>query len=184
MKNIILTSAGFDNKKIRDKFLELVNVPNEKIKVVFIPTAAITERQKSIIPLCKNDLLNAGILENNIFTYNLDSIIDVEEICEFDAIYVCGGSIQYLLNKMIEVKFHIPLEKFLNNGGVYVGVSAGSIVLAKNTSDSLGYLNCKLSVHEKDGAECGYLDTSTCSNIKLTDNQAIIVVDNQVSIIE
>lgn len=184
MKNIILTSAGFDNRKIQDKFLELVNVPSEKIKVVFIPTAAITERQKSIIPLCKNDLLNAGILESNIYTYNLDSIINVKEICKFDAIYVCGGSTQHLLNKMIEAKFHIPLEKFLNNGGVYVGVSAGSIVLTKNTSDSLGYLNCKLSVHGKDGSECGYLDTSDCPNIKLTDNQAIIVSDNLVSIIE
>lgn len=184
MQNLILTSAGFDNKKIQNKFLELVNMPSEKIKVIFIPTAAITEKQKSIIPLCKNDLLNAGILDNNIVTYDLDRIISVEEICKFDAIYVCGGSTQHLLSKMVETEFNIPLDKFLDNGGVYIGVSAGSIALAKNSSNSLGYLNCKLSVHEKEGAECGYLDTSACPNIKLTDNQAIIITGNQASIIE
>ena len=27
MKKILLTSAGFDNKKVADKFLELVNKP-------------------------------------------------------------------------------------------------------------------------------------------------------------
>jgi peptidase E len=72
MQNLILTSTGFNNKRIQEKFLELVNVPNDKIKVIFIPTAAITEDAKVMIPLCKNDLLNAGILEQNIVTYDLD----------------------------------------------------------------------------------------------------------------
>ena len=63
MQNIILTSTGFTNKNIEEKFLSLVNVPSDKIKVIFIPTAAITDEEKVWIPVCKNDLLDAGILD-------------------------------------------------------------------------------------------------------------------------
>lgn len=184
MQNLILTSAGFDNKKIEEKFLELVNVPSEKMKVLFIPTAAITEEQKAVIPLCKNDLFNAGILEDNIVTYGLDRIISFEEISKFNAIYVCGGSTQHLINKMFETEFNIPLKKFLNNGGIYIGVSAGSIVLARNYPNGLGYINCKLNVHADIGTEYGHLDTRDCPNVKLTDNQAIVITGNDISIIE
>ena len=184
MRKLILTSTGFDNKRIKEKFLELVNVPNDKIKVIFIPTAAITENAKVMIPLCKNDLLNAGVLEQNIVPYDLDRIMSCDEICNFNAIYVCGGNTQHLLNKMNETKFNIPLKKFLENGGVYVGVSAGSVALAKNSPDNLGYINCILNVHTEEGTECGDLNTSDCPNIKLTDNQAIIITDNDITIIE
>lgn len=184
MQNIILTSTGFTNKNIEEKFLSLVNVPNDKVKVIFIPTAAITEDAKVWIPICKNDLLDAGILEDNIVTYDLDRIMSCDEICNFNAIYVCGGTTEHLLNKMSEAKFHIPLKKFLDNGGVYVGVSAGSVALAKNLPSNLGYINCTLNVHSEEGTECGYLNTSDCPIIKLTDNQAIIIIDNNITIIE
>lgn len=184
MQNLILTSTGFDNEKIQEKFLEFVNVSNDKIKVIFIPTAAITEDAKVMLPLCMNDLLNAGVLEQNIVTYDLDRVMSCNEICNFNAIYVCGGNTQYLLNKMNEAKFYIPLKKFLDNGGVYVGVSAGSVAVAKNLPDNLGYINCILKVHAEEGTECGDLNTSDCPNIKLTDSQAIIVNNNNISIIE
>jgi len=102
----------------------------------------------------------------------------------FNAIYVCGGTTQHLLNRMIEAKFNIPLKKFLDNGGVYVGVSAGSVVLSQNLPNNLGYINCTLNVHAEKGTDCGYLNTSDCPNIKLTDNQAIIITDNDIAIIE
>ncbi|WML37000.1 Type 1 glutamine amidotransferase-like domain-containing protein [Clostridium sp. OS1-26] len=184
MQNLILTSTGFANKNIKEKFLELVNMPNDKIRVIFIPTAAITEDAKVWIPVCKNDLLDTGILEDNIVTYDLDRIMSCDEICNFNVIYVCGGTTQHLLNKMNETNFNIPLKKFLHNGGVYVGVSAGSVVLSQNLPNNLGYINCTLNVHAEEGIECGYLNTSDCPNIKLTDNQAIIITDNDIAIIE
>lgn len=184
MHNIILTSTGFTNKNIKEKFLSLVNIPNYKIKVIFIPTAAITEDAKVWIPVCKTDLLDAGILENNIVPYDLDRIMSCDEICNYNAIYVCGGTTQHLLCKMNETKFNIPLKKFLDNGGVYVGVSAGSVVLSSNLPDNLGYINCTLNVHADEGTESGYIDTSDCPNIKLTDNQAIVIIDNNITIIE
>ena len=74
MQKIILTSTGFTNKNIKERFLELVNIPADKIKVIFIPTAAITEDAKGMIPICKGQLLNAGILEDNIYTIKCETI--------------------------------------------------------------------------------------------------------------
>lgn len=184
MQNLILTSTGLANKNIKDKFLELVNMPNDKIKVIFIPTAAVTEEAKMFIPVCKNDLLSAGILEDNIVIYDLDRFMSCDEICNFNVIYVCGGTSQHLLNKMNETQFNIPLKNFLENGGIYVGVSAGSVVLTQNLPNNLGYINCTLNVHSEKGTECGHLNTSDCPNIKLTDNQAIIITDNGIDVVQ
>lgn len=93
------------------------------------------------IPLCKNDLLEAGISEDNIAIYDLDRIMCCDEICNFNEIYVCGGTTQHLFNKMNETEFYIPLKEFLDNGGVYVGVSAGGVVLSKNLPNNLGYID-------------------------------------------
>jgi dipeptidase E len=184
MKKIILTSTGFTNKNIKERFLELVNIPADKIKVIFIPTAAITEDAKIMVPICKDQLLNAGILEDNIYTYNLDRVMSCDEICNFNAIYVCGGTSQHLLNKMNETEFYLPLKRFLDDGGVYLGVSAGSIVLSKNLPNNLEYINCTLNVHSKEGTECGHLNTNDCPKIYLTDKQAIIITDTDIAIIE
>lgn len=179
MKKIVLTSTGFTNKNIEKKFLELVKLPSDKIKAMFIPTAAITEDAKEVVPLCKEDLLIAGILESNIVAYDLDRIISCDEICNFNIIYVCGGTTEYLLDRMNYVKFNIPLKKFLDNGGVYIGVSAGSVALAQNLPENLGYINCILNVHQEEG-----IDTRHCPTIKLTDNQAIIIEDSSMIIME
>lgn len=184
MPKILLTSAGFQNKRIEEKFLELVGIPSGKIKALFIPTAAITEEQKLFVPKCKNDLLNAGVLEQNIFSYDLDRKMSPDEICGFHAIYVCGGTTQYLLDKMNEVEFQTRLKAFFDHGGVYIGVSAGSIVMAENYTKSLGYIHCTLHVHVHHGAPCGRVETSHCPDVQLTDNQAILIADQDISIIE
>lgn len=58
MKKIILISAGFENKKIANKFMGLVGKESEKIKVLFITTAAIESDAIMVLPKCLNDLFN------------------------------------------------------------------------------------------------------------------------------
>ena len=184
MRKLLLTSAGFNNKKVEEKFLELVEIPKEKIKTLFIPTAAISEGARAMVKECKKDLLNSGVLEQHIITYNLDREYTYEEICNFDAIYFCGGNSQYLLDKINETKFNLTLNQFLENGGVYIGVSAGSIIAASNLKNNLSYINCYLEVHKTIGNECGKLSTDNCPNVSLTDNQAILIFGENISIIE
>lgn len=158
MRKILLTSAGFENKKIEQKFLAMIDKPASQIRVIWIPTAAINEEAKAVLPKCMDDLLNAGIPAENIKTYDLDYIMNYEEMTTYDAVYVCGGSSRHLLDKMYEADFVAILKKFIDQGGVYVGVSAGSCVCVKGFDDTLGFLPCTLSVHCLEGSVPGDID--------------------------
>lgn len=174
---IFLTSAGFENKKIGEKFLDCIAKEPSLIKVLFIPTAAINAESIAVLPKCMNDLLNCGIPKENIAVYDLHKEMTLDELNEFDAVYICGGDTQYLLNRINEQKFNLVLNKFAYQEGVIVGVSAGSIIAVRNLSDNLGYANCFLSVHCENGNGEGKLDFSTCPEIRLTNNQAIFLTE-------
>ena len=59
MKNILLTSTGFENKNIESKFLELLDKNVAESKVLFIITAAIDIEAVQILSKCAYDLLIA-----------------------------------------------------------------------------------------------------------------------------
>jgi dipeptidase E len=184
MKKIILTSAGFENKKIEQKFHDMVNKPSNEIKAIWIPTAAIDDDAKAVLPKCMDDLLNAGISAKNIKTYNLDHVMQYEEMTTFDVVYVCGGNSRYLLDKMYEANFVSLLKKFINQGGIYIGVSAGSRICVNGLEDNLGFLPCTISVHCLEGNISGDIDINHSSHINLTNNQAIIIEDEECYILE
>lgn len=184
IRKILLTSAGFSNKNIEKLFLTLVGIEPQYVKALFIPTAAINDDSKAMLPYCRQDLTHAGILDKNIITYNLDRPLDFEYARQFHTIYFCGGDPQYLINSINEVGFHLLLDKLLDHGVIYIGVSAGSIVATTDLSEGLHYINCKLHVHQEYGTPCGKLQTANCPVVSLTNNQAILIMDNEISIIE
>ena len=177
MERLILTSAGFENEKIKALFIKMLDQNIKSLKVLFIPTAAITEEQKKYIPKCKKDLESSGIIKENIRTYNLDSVISYNEIKEYGAIYVCGGDSPYLLGKIIKIGFDKLLLRFFENNGIYIGVSAGSIIMSENLDGNLGYLRCMLKVHQNIGTKNGRFSNDDFEEISLTDKQAIILID-------
>jgi peptidase E len=184
MKKMILTANGFENKNIGKIFLEFINKEPENIRAVFVPTAAIYSGAIEVLPGCINDLLGLGILDKNIFVYDLHYKMEYDELSTYDAIYFCGGSPQYLLKRINDTGFNKSIKCFIENGGIYIGVSAGSIVTANNLSENLGYLNCKLDVHGNEGINIGIFNPENCSDIKLPDNRAIIIKDNTYEVIE
>jgi dipeptidase E len=183
-RKILLTSAGFSNKNIEKAFLKLLPVRPKDAKALFIPTAAIYPDAAAMLPVCMQDLLCAGIPNENIVTYDLDQPLEFKYAKQFHVIYFCGGDPQHLLNRIKESGFDFLLDMLLDQGTVYVGVSAGSIVAAENLPDSLHYINCKLSVHQEKGSPCGRLLTDGCPGVSLTDSQAVLIKDDELSIIE
>ena len=184
MKRMILTANGLENKNIGKIFLELVNKKPEDIKAVFVPTAANYAGAIEVLPKCMHDLLDLEIPEKNIFVYDLHYRMEFEELSKYDTIYFCGGSTEYLLKRINETGFNMPLKEYINNGGIYIGVSAGSIIVANNLNENLGYLNCKLDVHGREGINVGKFTPENYSNIKLPDYRAIIIKDNNYEVIE
>ena len=182
MRKILLTSTGFENKNIEKKFLELLNKRTDEAKVLFIITAAIDPDAIRILSGCLDDLTNCGIKDENITIYDLHKVIPEEKLNKFDAIYVCGGSTKHLVSRMEEIDFKHLVEKYLDNGGIYVGVSAGSVCASEKYENSLGFIKNVLDVHCDIGSKNGYVTTS--GKICLTNNQAIFINDNSMEIFE
>lgn len=181
MKKILLTSAGFENPRVQDCFLELLGKPAKEARALFIPTAAIDDDARAMLPKCRGDLLGAGVLPEHITDFNLDQAMSAEELAGYDTVYFCGGSTEHLLERIKAVGFDRALDAALERGLVYVGVSAGSIISAQNLPGNLGYLPRKLDVHCESGSPCGNLPEGT---VYLTNAQAIRLMGGDAEIIE
>jgi len=202
MKKLLLTAAGFLNPKISEAFLGLVGKPPGKIKLVFIPTASRTKRELRYVARSKKELLDLGVNEQNIKTLSLDSEVSYGEVAGFDVMYVCGGNTFYLLHRIRETGFDDIIRKFVEAGKVYVGVSAGSILLGP----SIGSADTadKNDIGIKDATGLGLVDfvvfphyckkeRQTFEKLKkkmpyqiiaLTDNQALEILENKTELIE
>lgn len=182
MKKILLTSTGFDNDNIKNKFLELLEKDVKNVKVLFIITAANDPDAVRILSGCLDDLTNCGILDENITVYDMHELLTQDEINKYDAIYVCGGSTKYLVDRISELNFKPIVDKYLENGGIYIGVSAGSVATSEKYKNGLSFIENVLDVHCETGTQNGKIDTN--DNIYLTDNQAIFIDDNESTIFE
>lgn len=184
MKKVLLTSSGFETKVIEDAFLNLIKNDPQNAKVLFIPTAAIYPDAVSVLPKCMNDLLKVNIQKHNITVFDLHRALTFDELSMYDAVYFTGGDTNYLIKRINDTGFNITLKDYVNNMGVYVGVSAGSLVAVNNVPDNLGLLNCTLSVHMKQGHPKGIIDEKNNPHIDLSSGTAIVINGGVSQIIE
>jgi dipeptidase E len=130
---LLLTSEGLANKKIEKTFFELVGKPPKKIHIAYIPTAVNAARTPH-----KKWLINTLVKFNDLKIGTVD-IVDISAIPEdmwlprlkkADVIYVEGGNI-YFLNYWFKKSDLNKRIKALLKGKVYVGASAGSMIMGK-----------------------------------------------------
>ncbi len=182
MRKILLTSAGFENPIIRDKFMELVGKDGKEIHALFITTAAVEVGAILVLPKCLEDLFSCGVLEENITVYDMHVAMPLQELAKYDVLYVCGGNTSYLFNRMCEVNFLSTLESYLEMGGVYLGVSAGSVAISGKYESGKKFLPNLLNVHCISGFPVGKING--IDPIDLTNNQAVLITEYGAEIIE
>lgn len=126
-RKLFLTSAGLP-KETRDYFLSLLKKKPSETNVAFIPTAADPEEDKWFVESDKNQLKEIGvqIKEIDLKRENKNSLLSKFSKC--DVIHVGGGNTFYLLDWIRKSGFDKIINKLLDNGKIYVGVSAGSII--------------------------------------------------------
>lgn len=194
---LLLTSAGFSNKKISKVFLDLFDKSAEKIHIIFIPTASRSKEEMKYVGESRQELIDLRI--NRIAILNLDHEIKKQEIENSDAVYVCGGNTFYLLKKIRESGFDKLLRDY---NGIYVGVSAGSVVVGPNIEVSAPWDENDVNLSDTTGLNIVNFavvphfqrkDHSIVENLKkqakyeivpLTDKQAILITDNKREIVE
>ena len=82
-------------------------------------------------------ILDLGINKNNIVEYKIGkTIVDLNE---FDIMYMMGGNTFYLLDVIRKTNFDKEIIKFINNGKIYIGSSAGSEILGNSIEPAIGY---------------------------------------------
>lgn len=202
MKKMLLTSAGFLNPKIGQKFLDLAGKPASEIKIIFVPTASKTEEENYYVEESKQELIDLGIKKENIRILDINRKFLYSEIPEFDVMYVCGGNMFYLLAKVREFDFEKVIKQFVDAGKIYVGVSAGSMLVCPDIElaapfdpndvgitdfSGLNLTDVIVSPHYKE-ADKKIIEKFTkmlhYKIIPLTDNQALLVLDKKTEIIE
>ena len=184
MKKALLTSAGFETTVIIVAILSLLGKAPREAKVLFVPTAAISPDAVAVLPACMDDLLKIGVLPQNIRVFDLHRALNIVELSVYDAIYFTGGDPSYLIQRINDTGFDVPLKEYASNIGIYIGVSAGSLVATNDVPDGLGLLNCRLSVHSHHNDPVGIIDETTNPHIRLSDSGAIVMANGVSRIIE
>jgi dipeptidase E len=123
---IFLTSNGIAEEKIAQKFLEVLGKDPASARVVIITNAENIEELFFAKNGPEKTLRDLGVKRVKIF--NLDDPLHEEGFDKYDAVYVAGGNTFSILNKMRSHAVDLWLKEFVENGGLYVGESAGSII--------------------------------------------------------
>lgn len=155
----ILTSAGITNKSIAHTITDLVGKPTNEISVIFIPTAA------NIIEGDKEWLIdNYSEFKNQ--NYKSIDILDIASVPEkiwrprmesADLICFGGGNEQYLAKSIRDSGIDKALPDLLKTR-VYMGISAGSMVVGQLLSQNLMKLIYPEEFYEELADPLAYLD--------------------------
>ncbi|WP_390889183.1 Type 1 glutamine amidotransferase-like domain-containing protein [Leptotrichia shahii] len=129
MKNMILTSSLYESMGIVKKFL---NEKTESKKILFIPTATNVDEYKKYIHLTQKVFEDFGYeVENfDISVFSEETV--KEKISETKIIFVSGGNTFYLLQELKKKNLISYLREKIENGLLYIGESAGSVITAPN----------------------------------------------------
>lgn len=129
---LLLTSAGIVNETIKQALFDLVGKPFHETSIVFIPTAATqVADDKSWLVENYNDFLKLGLKSFDIV--DIAGVPKENWLNRFetaDVLCFGGGDEQYLARMMQEVGVAEVLSELLQSK-VYVGISAGSMVVGK-----------------------------------------------------
>lgn len=129
MKRIFLCSSFVDAASI---LLELVSTPLEGKTIAFIPTASIHDDYTQYVDDAKAALVSLGLIikDLEITQYSTTEIEEILNDCDY--IYVSGGNTFFLMQELRRTGTDKLLINQIECGKLYIGESAGAMILASN----------------------------------------------------
>jgi dipeptidase E len=101
-------------------------------KVCFIPTASLPEKVTFYVGADMKALRTLGLIVENLeITQNPIDVIQ-DRIRQSDYIFVSGGNTFFLLQELRRTGADKLITEHINSGKVYIGASAGSMILSGN----------------------------------------------------
>jgi dipeptidase E len=199
---LLLTSAGVSTKAISEELAKLAERPLAGLKVVFIPTAADTYDDKWFVDKDRDQLIALGMKVDfyDIKAKNPEKL--AFDLRGYDIIFVGGGNTFYLLEKFLETGADKVIKDLINQGVIYIGSSAGSVLVGLSlkpiissddpkqapslkTVDGLKWVDFVVLPHAKEGEYDEVIKEfgSKFKLIPITNDQAIVVNDSSYKII-
>jgi len=181
-----------------DKFINRLDREPKDLRVLFIPTAADTYDDKWFVDKDRDALLEKGFQIKELDIKNKTKEELEKEVKDIDIIFIAGGNTFYLSHQVSKSGFDKIIKDSLENGIIYVGSSAGSVLMCPTIEpvaliddpsvveldnyDGLGLFNKVILPHlgeekHKEELEQIQKDFSNLEFIVLKDNQAVVVDD-------
>lgn len=203
MKKMLLVSM-FQNVANILKRVE----PNLKNRTVtYIPTASIVEKLGFFTKIGKWKLKRMGLIVDELEISTLPYETIKSKLEENDFIYVAGGNTFFLLQELKRTGADKVLIQEINKGKLYIGESAGAIVVAPDIGYSAEMDNVEKASELKDYSGLNLIDFyvvphyknwemgkaaekiistySTSIHLKvIRDNQAILIENGNVEILD
>ncbi|MCF7820223.1 MAG: Type 1 glutamine amidotransferase-like domain-containing protein [Candidatus Pacebacteria bacterium] len=203
MKNInlyISGGGGAQDSLLLDK--HFLNKIDKKKGVLYIPIAMEVDKigfescYDWIIETLSN--ISEGFIDVTMWTDLYSKTWD--DIKDFGAIYIGGGNTFKLLNYLLKTGFAQLLKKFITNGGVVYGGSAGAIIMGrsintvieendKNYTESRGldlFFGHSIICHynnEIDNKIINYIQTDNNKVIALPEKTGLHLVNSEILVI-
>lgn len=197
---LLLTSEGFNvnTNNIFNAFITLINKDVVDIKISLFSVFQ-SESDQHYLKLNIDLLVSLGFKRNNISSINICEANNENNFQNMDVLYMCWWNTYFIMNCLRENWYISDILKYLNQGGIYIWHSAGSIILGPNINtetdsnninlQDLNWLNIfdfwilphfdKLSEEKITKLRKNYKYDFVC----LKDNQALLINENQISII-
>jgi len=203
MKLLLCSWAPNRNEKLEKTFLDLLSKPPNENKALILLMDTTSEFFVQQLDILKTWYMQKGFQENNIKICNLktDKIPSLDEI---DILHMGGGNEFHYMYYIREKGLLEEIHEFITRDGVYVGSSAGSVIMSSELDENLspdsndvgltdlsgfGYIDFNFLVHWDvmySGLHADWLRYSWEHGrrvVCLTDQQAVLVLDDGFNII-
>ena len=164
---LFLTSSTV-TKELVKPFEELIGKSIKGLKVAFIPDAAYgvkPEKDIGWVDEERQELIDWYDWQITDLVLKDIEKVKIEELSKFDVIYANGGFSGYLAKEMRRTEFDKALPELLEKGIIYVGSSAGSMVMSDVQDASSWYIN-EPEPEAIDILGLGYIDFQIYPHIK------------------
>lgn len=200
MKTILLTSAGMD---VKEEILKILPKPANQIKLAHITTASKVEDDLSYLEKDNREMSKLGLQVDEIDIEGKNEPELRKLLKNKDIIYIQGGNTFYLLKYVRESGFDKIIKDLTDKGVIYIGVSAGSYIACPTIEAAnwkpqdinivgltdltgLNLVPFLISAHYK--SEYKEILKREISTTKypvkiLTDEQAILITNNEITLV-
>ena len=126
---MILTSSLYESIELVKKFLDK---NTESKKILFIPTATNVDEYKKYIHLTQRVFEDFGYEVENFDVSIFSEKIAKEKLSQAKTVFISGGNTFYLLQELKRKNLTSYLKERIENGLIYIGESAGSVIVASD----------------------------------------------------